>query len=340
MPLLIVTTLVCICATLLLGNGGLLISLCLFALALTAMELGTIFYNALLTEVSTPTTRGRVSGLGQGIGYLGVFIAVGAALLLSEPKGYVFVFRVVALMFLLFSLPIFFLLKERPREVLTSTGLGKVSRAFSQLSGNLRSLHQFPGLRQFLLARFLYGTGVNTAVAFAVVYASETIGLSDREIYLILIVGTSVAVPSGVFLGTIVDRVGPQNCADLRPSDVDRVAPVRRSNPVAILASTPVLGCGMPHGIGDGRNLDGGPPLYAQLYTAPIPWGVLWATRYGRQIRPGHRPLYVGPYSGHPRSGPARGLAKSGRLSGGLVCSANEDQGAGKVPFGRSGRIK
>ena len=210
MPLLIVTTLVCICATLLLGNGGLLISLCLFALALTAMELGTIFYNALLTEVSTPTTRGRVSGLGQGIGYLGVFIAVGGALLLSEPKGYVFVFRVVALMFLLFSLPIFFLLKERPREVLTSTGLGKVSRAFSQLSGNLRSLHQFPGLRQFLLARFLYGTGVNTAVAFAVVYASETIGLSDREIYLILIVGTSVAVPSGVFLGTIVDRVGPK----------------------------------------------------------------------------------------------------------------------------------
>ena len=209
-PLLIVTTLVCICATLLLGNGGLLISLCLFALALTAMELGTIFYNALLTEVSTPTTRGRVSGLGQGIGYLGVFIAVGAALLLSEPKGYVFVFRVVALMFLLFSLPIFFLLKERPREVLTSTGLGKVSRAFSQLSSNLRSLHQFPGLRHFLIARFFYGTGVNTAVAFGVVYASETIGLSDREIYLILIVGTSVAVPSGVFLGTIVDRVGPK----------------------------------------------------------------------------------------------------------------------------------
>ena len=88
MPLLIVTTLIAVAATLMLGTGGLLTSLVLFATALCSMELGTIFYNALLSEVSTPANRvGMVSGLGKGIGYLGSFIAVGAAFLCHRAGG-------------------------------------------------------------------------------------------------------------------------------------------------------------------------------------------------------------------------------------------------------------
>ena len=214
MPLLVATTLVCVCATLLLGNGGLLVSLCLFALALGSMELGVILYNSLLAEVSTQHNRGMVSGLGTGIGYVGSFIAVGVALvftqLFTEPSRYIFVFRAVAVLFLLFALPIFFLLKERAIDGLPSTGLGKVSRAFSQLIGDLRSLQRFPGLRQFLTARFFYGMGINTAVAFAVVYASQTVGLGDREIQMVLLGGISIAIPSGVLWGALVDRIGPR----------------------------------------------------------------------------------------------------------------------------------
>ena len=208
MPILITTTIICVGTTLLLGNGGLLTSLAFLALALAAMELGTVFYNALLNEVSTAANRGMISGLGTGIGYVGSFIAVGVALIFTDPKGYVFVMHVVALLFLLFSLPIFLLLRERREQVLPSTILVKVGQAFSQLNSNLRSLHRFPGLRQFLIARFMYAMGINTAVAFAVIYASQTVGLSDREIQLILLAGISVAIPSGIIWGNLVDRIG------------------------------------------------------------------------------------------------------------------------------------
>ena len=209
MPLLVAATLICIVATLLLGNGGMFISLALFALALASMELGTIFYNSLLHEVSTEDNRGMVSGLGTGIGYLGSFIAVGVALGFTDSRGYVFVMQVVAFLFLLFALPIFILLNEQRRQVLSSTVLSNVKQAFFQLGGNLRRIHRFPGLRRFLIARFLYGMGINTGVAFAVVYASETIGLSDREIQLILLAGISIAIPGGVLWGTLADRIGP-----------------------------------------------------------------------------------------------------------------------------------
>ena len=209
LPLLLLATLFSVGASLALGNGGLLVSLSLFALALCTMELGTIFYNALLAEVSTSANRGRISGLGTGIGYVGSFVAVAVALVLTEPKGYAFVIHVVAILFLIFSLPIFLFLRERPTAVLPSSLATKIGQAFVQMNRNLRELHRFPGLRRFLIGRFFYGTGINTTVAFAVVYASKTIGLSDREISLVLLAGISIAIPSGILWGTLVDRIGP-----------------------------------------------------------------------------------------------------------------------------------
>ena len=40
------------------------------------------------------------------------------------------------------------------------------------------------------------------------VYASQTIGMSDREIQLILMVGIAIAIPSGVLWGVVADRYG------------------------------------------------------------------------------------------------------------------------------------
>ena len=209
MPLLLAATLSCVAATLALGNGGMLLSLVLFGIALSTMELGTIFYNSLLPEVSTEANRGLVSGLGTGIGYVGSFIAVAVALVLTDPKGHVFVFHVIAILFLVFSLPIFLLLREKRKAVRPGAILARIGQAFTQLNSNARNLHLYPGLRQFLMGRFFYGMGINTAVAFAVIYASETVGLSDRKIQLILLAGISIAIPGGVFWGRMVDRIGP-----------------------------------------------------------------------------------------------------------------------------------
>ena len=204
MPLLVATTLISVVATLLLGNWGVGPSVFFFALALCSMELGVIFYNALLTEVSTAENRGRIAGLGVGVGFLGSFIAVGVALVFSTifdaPDKYVFTFRLVAILFLVFALPIFFLLKEDKKLLPPSTLMKKIEQAFTQLSSDVRNLHQYPGLRAFLATRFLYTLGINTVTAFGVVYASETIGLSDRKIQIILLAGISVAIPAVLFV--------------------------------------------------------------------------------------------------------------------------------------------
>ena len=208
MPMLAVTTLLSVVAAFFIGSGNLTVSLALFALALCSMEVGTVFYNALLAEVSSESNRGTIAGLGIGIGYTGAFLGVGTALIMAEREGYDFVFRVIAILFLLFALPIFIFLKERRREVTTSRISTKIILGLTQLVSNLRSLNQYPGLRPYLVGRFLYTLGINTSTAFGVVFASETVGLSDREIYIITLSGIAIAVPSAALWGRRVDHVG------------------------------------------------------------------------------------------------------------------------------------
>ena len=92
-PFLLTTTLLCVTMTALLGAGGLALSLALFIGANYMFQGGLIFYDSLLPAVSTEENRGRVSGLGIGLGYLGSFIGVATGLLFLDRIGYTGIFR-------------------------------------------------------------------------------------------------------------------------------------------------------------------------------------------------------------------------------------------------------
>ena len=143
-PFLIATTLLCVTMTALLGMGGLTLSLALFIGANYMFQGGLIFYDSLLPAVSTEENRGRVSGLGIGLGYLGSFIGVATGLLFLDRIGYTGIFRVTALLFLLFALPCFLFVREPLMQ-----GAGSLARvvrgAFSQTYGRgIRTIDNWP----------------------------------------------------------------------------------------------------------------------------------------------------------------------------------------------------
>ena len=211
MPFLIASTSICIGATLLLGlDDSLGLALGLFGVAMIAMNTADIFYGALLPEVTTQEARGRVSGISVGVGYSGAILAVVLGLTLVEDKGYVFGFNSVAGLFALVSVPLFFLLRERPRQISARSIKERARNATLDLLTNLRGIGRFPDFPRFLLARFWYSWGINTASFFAVLYVTDTVGLSIFETQLILMVGITVAIPSALVWGLIVDRIGPQ----------------------------------------------------------------------------------------------------------------------------------
>jgi UMF1 family MFS transporter len=210
MPLLAAGKTIGVAATLMLGGSSLYASLALFALAIVAVNSADIAYNAMLTEVSTEANRGKIGGLGVGIGYLGVIMAVVIGLVFVDSRGYVFGFRAIAILVFLVSIPVVVLLKERPRHVTASRLSDRVRGVWSQLQTTLAHVEEFPGLLRYLVARFWYTTSLYTASTFGVLYATETVGYTPRQVQFVILAGILVAIPCGLLWGIFVDRVGPR----------------------------------------------------------------------------------------------------------------------------------
>ncbi len=223
MPFLVVSTLAAVGFTLLLGQGGLVRSLVFFALANIAYQAGSQFYDALLPEVSTAKTRGRIGGLGIAAGYLGsvVGLLTGRALLRGvenlphseQTARYSTLFQVTAVLFLFFSLPCFFWVRERAKSGRHFTR-DSVAAALQQVRATLGSIRRYPGLARFLIGRVFYTDAVNTVIAFMGIYVTNEVGFSAGESSRVLLVAIVFAVVGGLVWGRVVDRIGPKRTLD------------------------------------------------------------------------------------------------------------------------------
>lgn len=209
------------------GSGNAVLSaLSLFIVANVGFEVGMVFYNSFLPQLSTPRTIGRISGYAWGLGYAGGLACLVVALLgliglgdsapwlpLSTEDG----FNVrasnllVASWFLVFSLPALIRLRDEviPRLGDGTGGMAATIRgAFLDLGRTLTRIREFKDIVRFLIARLIYNDGLITVFAFGGVYAAGTFGMDTAEV-IVFGIALNVAAGLGAFLfGLVDDRVG------------------------------------------------------------------------------------------------------------------------------------
>lgn len=229
-PYLVLFTVACVAATALLGwtrqAGSALLA---FALANFSYQVGLIFYNALLPTVSDEENRGRVSGLGVALGYAGAILGMYLVLPFVDPvafgwlpsplKGLVRLLSVeamegagpvrvnaflpTAILFLLFSLPVFLWVRE-PRAI-RQPGVGEGT--IREVLQTLRSLPQDRELFKFLVANFLYADVMHTIILVMAIYADKAVGFSTQAAINVLIALSAIAAIVGsYFFGWLADR--------------------------------------------------------------------------------------------------------------------------------------
>lgn len=214
LPFLLASTLSCVVFTALLGLPGVLGTLFLFVFANYFFQAGLVFYDALLPVVSVPENRGRVSGFGVGLGYIGSFIGLGIGFLLRDTLGYEWVFRATALLFFLFAIPIFLWVRE-PRGANPALQDFDIPGAFRQVAATVRQVRHYRGLGRFLVGRAFYTDAANTLIIFMGVYAVQNVGYSDRTTNVLFMVAVAAAVVGGLIWGPVVDRLGPRRTLNL-----------------------------------------------------------------------------------------------------------------------------
>ena len=215
----------------------LLLALVLAFLGSACFELGTVFYNAMLPEVAGRRMIGRVSGWAWALGYAGGLAALALVLVVfvlpeTPPFGLDkeraeevrIAAPLVSLWFLVFALPLFLYVPDRP-----SSGLGTasaISGGLKMLWSSLKQLRHRPVLLRFLAARMLYTDGLNTLFAFGGIYAAGTFGMDFQEILIFAIILNVASGLGALCFSWADDRIG--------------------SKPTILIALLALIGLGVP----------------------------------------------------------------------------------------------
>lgn len=211
-------------------HSYLLLGLVLLAVGTLFFELATVNYNAMLSQVSSARTVGRVSGFGWSMGYFG-----GIALLLILYFGFIHpdvglfgvtdkdglsvrVSMLIAAIWMLgFAVPLFIAVPEPPITV-TRAPRRSLGQFFASLARSYRDLAQtIAGLWRvsrptvaFLIASAIFRDGLTGVFMYGGVLARVSFGFSAGDVIIFAIAANVVAGISTVLIGRLDDRIGPK----------------------------------------------------------------------------------------------------------------------------------
>lgn len=196
-----------------------LLGVCILAVGSVIGEIAGVNYNAMLVQVSTPKTAGRVSGLGWGLGYIGGIIALVLVVLAdsfdwfgmdtSNGMAYRLIAVGCAVWTVLFAWPLFRFVPEAP-AVPRGSGAG-ILNAYVLLWHSVRGLwREARATLWFLAASAVYRDGLAGVFVFGAVIAANAYGFSDSEVIMFGIAANLIAGLVTLISGRFDDWLGPR----------------------------------------------------------------------------------------------------------------------------------
>ncbi|BBZ03583.1 MFS transporter [Mycolicibacterium chitae] len=207
------------------NSSYLFAGLVLLAATAACGDLAGVPYNAMLRQLSTPATSGRISGLGSGAGYFGsvlllVIVYVGfimgdgptrGLLGLSVDDGFNvrMVMLVAAAWFALFAIPLLLTAQHitpavtEPRTPISMLG------AYRQVWSDLRmEWRRDRNLVYYLLASAVFRDGLVGVFTFGAVLGVKVYGISQADVLIFGMAALVIAAAGAVLGGHVDDRIG------------------------------------------------------------------------------------------------------------------------------------
>ena len=222
------------------------LGLVLMAAGSVFLEFAYVSYNAMLHQISTPATIGRISGIGWGSGYLGGIVVLLAAYLLfiapevglfgvtdADGLRYRALAIVVAVWFAVFAIPVLVTVPEVPA---TETRRTSFAASYRKLVADVRELFRTDRhVVWFLLASAIYRDGLAAVFTFGAVLAVSVYGLTASGVVIFGVVANVVAAVGAFAGGLLEDRVGP------KPIIMTALTGLVVSSTVLLFASGPTM---------------------------------------------------------------------------------------------------
>ncbi len=200
----------------------LLLGCLLIAAGHVFFEIAGVNYNAMLLQISTRSSIGKISGFGWAAGYLGGIVALLLVYFgLIKPDVGVFgitsadgmTYRAVAvfsaLWIIIFAIPVMFAIPESPRN----PNMPRIGffQAYRELWHTIQRLARTSRHTLFfLVASAVFRDGLAAVFTFGAVIAVGSFGFKTGDVLIFAIAGNVVAAVGAMSAGFLDDKVGPK----------------------------------------------------------------------------------------------------------------------------------
>lgn len=197
------------------GAGEWLWALALFIMASIGYSSAAVFYDSLIVDVSSPRYYSLISSLGLSLGYFGgAFLLTMHVWMMYTPGTFGFADPTAAIKFafisvgawwLIFLLPIMFLVREKKSPIAVQSGT--LRAAYRQLRATFSRIRLYRNIYLFLAAYWLYIGGVFTVIFMAVNFG-QRLGFADKDLVTALMITNYVGFPATLVFGFMAHRFG------------------------------------------------------------------------------------------------------------------------------------
>lgn len=190
-------------------EGDVFTGMLFFILAEIGYRAAQVFYDALLTSVSTPENIGSVSGKGWAIGMLGGIAALLVVLVPIQLIGnsvIPYAFLITAVFYLVSSIPMFLWVKEVRELNVDKPEKGNIRVAFERLVHTFRSIKSYKEFLKYTIAFLIYNDGIMMLMDFAAIIGATLFGMGQIQLILLVIVLQITGAFGALLFGKVSDR--------------------------------------------------------------------------------------------------------------------------------------
>ncbi len=193
------------------GPWGWLTFLGVFIIAKVGFHASLVFYDSMLTEITTHERMDNISTMGYAFGYIGsvipfvvclVLVLFGGSFGLSQGTAMVIAFLITAGWWILCSLP---LLRRYRQTAYRENNGNPVADAFRQIGSTLKDAKKEKHIFVYLVAFFFFINGVYTIIDMATAYGTA-LGLDTTGLLLALLLTQIVAFPCSIIFGRLAAK--------------------------------------------------------------------------------------------------------------------------------------
>jgi UMF1 family MFS transporter len=196
-------------------EGNWLMASIFYILGSVGFSGANVFYDSLLPHIAEEDERDQLSSRGFAFGYLGggILLAINLAMILLAPEELTSLmsrisFLMVAVWWLVFTIPLWRWIKEPVRRILRGEeNFNPVQASFSRLARTFGKIRQYKELFKFIIAFWLYNNGIGTIITMATIYGTELQFSSTTTIGTLLMV-QFVGIPFSFLFGWLGKKIG------------------------------------------------------------------------------------------------------------------------------------